>query len=129
MNGGFLISAGSNAGMTKAMSTTSTQRGMYLKSSTQLATTSMLHIENATGTEMATFKPKNGVYYFHFSSPSVTASTSYKVYFGGSYTGGSYVGNSSGWGLYSGGTYSNTGGTLKSTFTYPSSGTVNTVTF
>jgi hypothetical protein len=39
---------------------------MFLKSSAQLAATSMLHIENASGTEMVTFKPKNGVYYFHF---------------------------------------------------------------
>jgi hypothetical protein len=129
MNGGLLISAGSNSNMTKAMSTASTQRGMYLKSSAQLATSSMLHIENAAGTEMVTFKPKNGVYYFHFSSPTVTAGTSYKVYFGGSYTGGSFVGGSSGWGLYTGGTYSTTGGTLKSTFTASTTSTVNTITF
>jgi len=129
MNGGFLISAGSNASMTKNFSTTSTQRNMYLKSSAQLAATSVLHIENAAGTEMVTFKPKNAVYYFHFSSPNVAASTQYKVYFGGTYTGGSFVGSSSGWGLYTGGTYSNTGGTLKSTFTTSGTATVNTVTF
>lgn len=129
MNGGFLISAGSNAGMTKNFSATSTQRTMYLKSSAQLAATSLLHIRNASGTEMVTFKPKNAVYYFHFSSPTVTAGTSYQVYFGGSYTGGSFVGNTSGWGLYTGGTYTTTGATLKSTFTASSSSTLNTVTF
>lgn len=129
MNGGLLISAGSNSNMTKAMGATSTQVGLYLKSSSQLATSSVLHIENATGTEMVTFKPKNGVYYFHFSSPNLVKNTQYKVYFGGSYTGGSYVGSSTGWGLYTGGTYSTTGGTLKSTFTTSATNTVNTVSF
>ncbi|NHM05850.1 carbohydrate-binding domain-containing protein [Flavobacterium sp. CYK-4] len=129
MNGGVLISAGSNSNMTKNFGTASTQRCMYLKSSAQLAATSVLHIENAAGTEMVTFKPKNGVYYFHFSSPNIAASTSYKVYFGGTYTGGNFVGNSNGWGLYTGGTYSSTGGTLKTTFTTSATATVNTQTF
>jgi trimeric autotransporter adhesin len=129
VNGGLLISAGSNANMTKAMNTTSTQRCMYLKSSAQLAATSVLRIENGAGTEIATFKPKNAVYYFHVSSPNIAVSTSHKVYFGGTYTGGNFVGNSSGWGVYTGGTYSATGATLKSTFTTSASSTVNTVTF
>jgi len=77
----------------------------------------MLHIENAAGTEMVTFKPKNAVYYFHFSSPNLVASTSYKIYFGGTYTGGCFVDGSSSWRLYTGGTYSATDGTLKSTTT------------
>jgi len=129
MNGGILISAGSNAGMTKNFSSTSTQRTMYLKSSASLAATSMIHIRTASGTPLVTFKPKNAVYYFHYSSPSVAASTSHQVYFGGTYTGGNFVGNSSGWGLYTGGTYSTTGGTLKSTFTTSGTSTLNTVTF
>ncbi len=129
MNGGLLISGGSNSNMTKAMATTSTQVGMYLKSSAQLAATSVLHIENAAGTEMITFKPKNAVYYFHFSSPALAKSTQYKVYFGGTYTGGSFVGNSTGWGAYTGGTYSVTGATLKSTFTTSATSTVNTISF
>lgn len=129
MNSGTLISAGSNANMTKAMGIASTQVSMYIKSSAQLAATSLLHIENAAGTEMVTFKPKNAVYYFHFSSPNLAKSTQYKIYFGGSYTGGSYVGTSTGWGLYSGGTYSTTGATLKSTTTTSVSATVNTISF
>ncbi|MFP3594097.1 carbohydrate-binding domain-containing protein [Chryseobacterium sp. SIMBA_038] len=129
MNGGLLISAGSNSNMTKAMGAASTQVGLYLKSSSQLATSSVLHIENAAGTEMVTFKPKNGVYYFHFSSPNLVKNTQYKVYFGGTYTGGSYVGSSTGWGLYTGGTYSTAGGTLKNTFTTSATNTVNTVSF
>lgn len=129
MNGGVLIAAGSNSNMTKNFGTASTQRCMYLKSSAQLPATSVLHIENAAGTEMITFKPKNAVYYFHFSSPNIAASTSYKVYFGGTYTGGSFIGGSTGWGLYTGGTYSTTGATLKSTFTSSALATVNTQTF
>ncbi len=129
MNGGFLICAGSNAGMTKNFSSTSTQRTMYIKSSTQLTATSMIHIRTASGTPLVTFKPKNAVYYFHFSSPNIAASTSCQIYFGGTYTGGTFEGNSSGWGLYTGGTYSTTGGTLKSTFTTSGTSTLNTVTF
>ncbi len=129
INGGTLISGGSNSSMTKAMGTASTQVGMYLKSSASLAATSMLHIENAAGTEMVTFKPKNAVYYFHFSSPGLATNTTYKVYFGGSYTGGSFVGGSTGWGLYTGGTYSTTGATLKKTFTSSTTGTLNTQSF
>ncbi len=129
VNGGLLIAGGSNSNMTTAMASGSTQVSMFIKSSASLAATSMLHIENASGTEMVTFKPKNAVYYFHFSSPALAKNTSYKFYFGGSYSGGSYVGNSSGWGLYTGGTYSTSGATLKSTTTTSSSGTVNTISF
>ncbi|MEZ4901921.1 MAG: carbohydrate-binding domain-containing protein [Spirosomataceae bacterium] len=108
INGGVLIGGGSNSRMTKAMATTSTQVGMYIQSSTQLAATSVLHIEDANGKELVTFKPKNTVSYFHFSNPNLAKSTPYKIYFGGSYTGGSFVGGATGWGLYTGGTYSNT---------------------
>lgn len=128
MNGGLLISGGSNSAMTKAMSSTSTQVSMYLKSSAQLAATSMLHIENAAGTEMVTFKPKNAVYYFHFSRPTLAQGTQYKIYFGGTYTGGSFVGGGT-WGLYQNGTYSTTGGTLKSTVTTSTTAKVNTFSF
>lgn len=129
VNGGVLISAGSNSNMTKAMSTTSTQPCMYLKSSAVIASTSLLHIENASGTEMVTFKPKNGGYYFHFSTPSLVKGTQYKIYAGGTYTGGSFVGGTTGNGLYTGGTYSKTGATLKSTTTLSTSATLNTITF
>lgn len=129
MNGGILIAAGSNSNMTKAMSSTSTQVGMYIKSGAQLVETSLLHIEDASGKDLLTFKPKNAVYYFHFSNPSLAKSTAYKIYFGGSYNGGNFVGSSSGWGLYTGGTYSNTGATLKSSPTTSGTSTVNTISF
>lgn len=129
MNGGTLISAGSNSNMTLGMSASSTQRSMFLKSNAQLPATSLIHIRTAAGTPLVTFKPKNGVYYFHYSSPNIAGNTSHQVYFGGSYSGGSFVGNSIGWGLYTGGTYSTTGGTLKSTFTTSGTATINNVTF
>lgn len=129
VNGGFLISGGSNGRMTKAMTSTSTQVSMYINSSAQLPASSILHIEDAAGKDMVSFKPKNGNYYFHFSNPNLAKSAQYKIYFGGSYTGGSFVGGSSGWGVYTGGTYSNTGGTLKSTTTTSGTNTVNTIAF
>jgi hypothetical protein len=101
---------------------------MYLKSSAQLGATSMLHIRNASGTEMVTFKPKMQCIISIFQV-QYSENTSYQVYFGGTYTGGNFVGNSTGWGLYTGGTYSTTGGTLKSTFTTSSSSPLNTITF
>jgi len=124
INGGLLISAGSNSNMTKAMSTTSTQPGMFIKSSAVLASTSIFHIENASGTDIVTFKPKNNAYYFHFSSTALTKGAQYKIYFGGSYSGGT-----SGNGLYTGGTYSTTGATLKSTTTLSTTSTANTISF
>ncbi|MCS7032615.1 MAG: hypothetical protein NZ561_01315, partial [Phycisphaerae bacterium] len=129
MNGGFLISGGSNSSLSKPMSAGSAQVSLYLRSSTALAATSMLHIQNAAGTEMVTFKPKNNVYYFHFSSGALARNTQYRVYFGGSYSGGGFVGDSIGWGLYTGGTYSTVGATLRTTFTTSSTANVNTVNF
>lgn len=129
IHGGLLICGGSNSNMTKAMNSTSTQKGLFLKSSSQLAASSILHIEDANGQEIVSYRPLNGVNYFHFSSGDLKSATAYKVYFGGVYNGGAFVGNSKGWGLYSGGSYSNTGATLKSSFTTSATGSVTTVTF
>lgn len=129
INGGILIGAEPSNNMTKAMGSASTQVGMFIKSSTSVATTSVIHIEDASGKDLVTFKPKTASAYFHFSNPSLAKGTPYKIYFGGSYTGGNFVGNSSGWGLYTGGTYSATGATLKSSPTTSTTATVNSITF
>jgi len=129
VNGGLLISAGSNSNMSKAMSSTSTQPGMFIKSGSLISSSSLLHVENASGKDLVTFKPKNGGYYFLFSSSSLVKGTQCKIYSGGSYTGGSFVGGTTGYGLYTGGAFSTTGATLKSTTTLSSSATVNTITF
>jgi hypothetical protein len=129
INGGTLISGGSNSNMTKAASTSSTQVNFLLKSSSALASTSLLTIVDSSGNVVLTYKPKYNANYFHVSTGALTKNTSYSVYFGGTYTGGSYVGGLTSWGLLTGGTWSSTGATLKRTFTASVSSTVNTVTF
>jgi hypothetical protein len=122
MTGGLFIGAGSSSNMTKAMSTTSTQANLYISSSAVISSTTFLHIQNASGTDILTFKPKNGGYKFLFSSSALAKGAAYSIYTGGSYTGGS-----SNNGLFTGGTYSNSGATLKKTVTLSSSSTVNTI--
>jgi hypothetical protein len=129
MNGGTLISAGSNSQMTLGASAGSTQVNFFIKSGAALAASSLLHIEDSAGNEVVTYKPKNNVYYFHVSTSSLAKNTSYSIYFGGTYTGGSYIGGQTNWGLLTGGTWSSTGATLKKTFTTSVSSTVNTITF
>lgn len=124
MTGGLFIGAGSNSNMTKAMSSSSTQANLYIASSAVISSSTLLHIQNASGTDLLTFKPKNGGYKFLFSSSALTKGASYLIYTGGSYTGGS-----SNNGLYTGGAYSNSGATLKKTVTLSSSATVNTISF
>lgn len=129
VNSGFLIGAEPSNNMTKAMGAASTQVGMFIKSSAQVATSSLIHIEDASGKNLLTFKPKSASAYFHFSDPGLAKSAAYKIYFGESYTGGSFVGGTSGWGLYTGGTYSSSGATLKASPTTSANSTVNTITF
>ncbi|MDP1816089.1 MAG: carbohydrate-binding domain-containing protein [Leadbetterella sp.] len=129
ISGGVIIASGPNSNMTKSMSTSSTQVSMFIKSSASLAATSLIHIEDAAGNDLVTYKPKSAAAIFHFSSPSLAKNTAYKIYYGGTYTGGSFTGNSSGWGLYAGGTYSSSGATLKSSPTTSSSAAVNALTF
>jgi hypothetical protein len=119
MNGGIFIGAGSNSNMTKAMSSTSTQQNFYLSTSSVVSSGNLLHIQDASGTDILTFKPLNGGYKFLFSSPSIVSGATYSIYTGGSSTG---TNNN---GLYTGGTYS--GGTLKKSFT--ASGKVVSVSF
>jgi hypothetical protein len=129
INGGILISGGSNSNMTKAASTSSTQVNFFLKSSTALSSSSLLTIRDSSGNVVLVYKPKYNANYFHVSTSTLAKNTSYSVYFGGTYTGGSYVGGLTSWGLLTGGTWSPTGATLKKTFTTSASSTVNTVTF
>jgi len=126
---GVIIASGPNSNMTKSMSTSSTQVSMFIKSSASLAATSVIHIEDAAGKDLVTYKPRSSAAIFHFSSPSLAKNSAYKIYYGGTYTGGSFTGNSSGWGLYTGGTYSNSGATLKSSPTTSNSAAVNALTF
>jgi hypothetical protein len=124
MTGGLFIGAGSSSNMTKAMSTSSTQANLFITSSAAISSSTLLHIQNAGGTDILTFKPKNGGYKFLFSSPALTKGATYSIYTGGSYTGGT-----SNNGLYTGGSYSATGATLKKTVALSGSATVNSISF
>jgi len=124
MTGGLFIGAGSSSNMTKAMSSVSTQVNLYISSSSLISLSTLLHIQDASGTDVLTFKPKNGGFKFLFSSAALTKGSSYSIYTGGSYSGGSAIN-----GLYTGGTYSKTGATLKKTVTLSGSSTVNTISF
>lgn len=123
MKGGFFIGAGSNSNMTKAMSSSSTQKNLYLTTSSKISSTTLLHIQDADGADVLTFMPKNGGYKFLFSSSELVAGSTYSIYTGGTYTGGS-----SSNGVYSGGTYASSGSAKKS-FSVSSSGSVTTVSF
>jgi hypothetical protein len=124
VNGGFFIGAGSNSSMTKALSTTSTQRNYYISSTAIISSSSLLHIQDANGVDILTFKPANGAYKFLFSSPSLTTGINYSIYTGGSYSGGTTLN-----GLSTGGTYSTTGAALKKTASLTTTSTLNSVSF
>lgn len=121
MKGGFFIGSGSNSNMTKAMSTSSTQKNLYLTSTSQISSSTLLRIQDASGNEILTFKPKYGGYKFLFSSEALATGVTYSVYTGGSYTGGTSTE-----GLFTGGAYTASGSAKKS---FTISGTVTSVSF
>lgn len=106
VSGGFLIGTGPNSGnMIEGPSTTSTQYSLKVTISSTLSTTTLFHIQDASGNNVVTFKPVRSTYYIVVSSPDLVSGASYSIYTGGSSTG---TNNN---GLYSGGIYN--GGTLK----------------
>jgi hypothetical protein len=120
ISGGFLFVTGPNSGnMIEATSTTSSQYAIKVTMSGTLGTGSLFHIQDASGTDLVTYKPVRTIYYVVFSSQKLTSGATYSIYTGGSSTGT----NSDG--LYTGGTYSS--GTLKKSFTV--SGKVTNVSF
>lgn len=120
MNGGFFIGSGTNSNMNKTMSSTSTQRNIYVISSrNKISLGSIFHIQDNSGQDIVTFLPVRGYYSILFSSSGLATGVTYSIYTGGSCTG--TVTN----GLYSGGTYS--GGTLKKSFTLSTNSTVTSV--
>jgi len=96
---------------------TSTQRFLYSTASTLVTANTLFHIQDATATNLLTYKPTRSAYYFIFSSPSLQANKAYSIYTGGSTSGTSVNG------LYSDGVY--TPGTLKATY----GTTTNSITF
>ena len=109
ISGGFLVAAGS-AGMAQAPSNTSTQRSVKITYSQWKTAGTLVHIETTATphVDVLTFAPSKQYRSVVFSSPALTAGTSYDLYTGGSSTGTVTDG------LYQGGTYS--GGTKTNTF-------------
>jgi len=113
ISGGLLLITGPNSGnMIRATSTTSAQYTIKVTISSQLNSSTLFHIQDASGNSLVTYKPVRSVYYIVFSSPDLKTGTTYSIYTGGSST-GTYSN-----GLYIGGTYS--GGTFKKSFTLTS---------
>jgi hypothetical protein len=113
VSGGLLIGSGPNSGnMIEGISTTSTQYGVKATITSNLAASTLFHIQDASGNELITFKPVRNCYYIVYSSPVLLSGSKYYIYTGGSSTG--TLTN----GIYVGGTYS--GGTSKANFTVSS---------
>lgn len=113
ISGGFLIASGPNSGnMIETPSSGSSQFSIKATTASTLSSSTLFHLQNETGTDIATFNPVRNIYYLVISSSKLTAGSSYSIYTGGSSTG------SESNGLYTGGIYS--GGALKNTFTVTS---------
>jgi hypothetical protein len=120
ISGGLLMVSGPNSGnMIQASSTSSSQYAIKATMNTQLTSSTLFHIQDASGSNLVTFKPVRNVYYVVFSSPDLKSGATYYIYTGGSST-GTYAN-----GLYVGGTYS--GGTMKKSVVI--SGKVTSVSF
>ncbi len=119
VNGGFLAISGTNSNMTQAPGTGSGQYSLKITTNQQMSSSTLFHIQNASGADVLTFQPMRNYYSIVFSSAAIQSGQSYSVYTGGTCTGTAVDG------LYTDGTYS--GGTLRKTFTI--SGKVTNVTF
>jgi trimeric autotransporter adhesin len=109
VSGGLLIMSGTNSNMTEGPSTTSSQYSILAMSTSNIAASTLFHIQDASGTDIVTFKPIRSYYSIVCSSSGLKSGSTYSIYTGGTSTG---TNNS---GLYTGGAYS--GGTLKKSFT------------
>ncbi len=120
ISGGLLLITGPNSGnMIEATSTSSAQYAIKATTNTLLNSSTLFHLQDASGNNLITYKPVRDVYYVVFSSPDLKNGATYSIYTGGTST-GTYSD-----GLYVGGTYS--GGTLKKSLTI--SGKVTNVSF
>lgn len=110
VTGGFVFYTGPNSGnMIETVSSSSTQNCIKATFSTTLAASTLVHIQDASGNNIVTYKTVRNVYYIVICSPDLKTGSSYSLYTGGTTTGTYSTG------IYTGGTYS--GGTLRKTFT------------
>jgi hypothetical protein len=119
ISGGFFIVSMGNSFMNESFDSGSSQKSLFLESNQSVGTNTIIHLENADGDNIFTFKPARNYYTLVFSSPDLENGSGYKLYTGGSSTGTEVDG------LYIGGTYSP--GTLETTFSI--SGSVTNVNF
>jgi len=117
ISGGLLVAVGS-AGMAQAPSTSSTQNSVKVTFSSAKQANQLLHVQDASGTNVVTFSPTKAYQAVVISSPKLVQGSAYTLYLGGSSTGTADNG------LYENGTY--TAGTQSNSFTV--SGSVTTLT-
>jgi hypothetical protein len=79
-----------------------------IKSQQSISSSTLFHIQDASGNELITFKPVRNYYSIVFSSSELKNGSTYSIYTGGTHSGTVKDG------LYTAGTY--LGGTLKKTF-------------
>jgi hypothetical protein len=115
ISGGYLLAVGSS-GMALAPSRTSPQNSIGIAFSTAQAAGTLVHVRNAAGDDILTFRPAKRYQTVVLSSPLITRATGYSLYVGGSSTGTERDG------LFTGGTHY--GGTKKATFDVSSALTV-----
>ena len=100
---------GPNSNMTETFDNTSAQYSVLIKSQQSISTSTLFHIQDASGNDLVTFKGVRNFNSILFSSPGLTNGGTFSIYTGGNSTGAQNGG------IYSGGAYS--GGTLKKSFT------------
>jgi len=112
VTGGFLVVSGTNSNMVQGPSTSSSQYGLKLITTSSISASTLIHIAKSDGTEILSFKPKRAYSSIIFSSSALESGSTYSIYTGGSSSGTEY------YGLFEGGDYSS--GTLYKTFTVSS---------
>ena len=107
VTGGSLLAAGSS-GMAQMPSAGSTRNSLMLKFAAAQQAGSFVHVQNAAGADIVTFRPTKRYQNLVLSSALLAKGSGYAVYVGGGSTGTERDG------VFSGGTYY--GGTLKASF-------------
>jgi Carbohydrate-binding domain-containing protein Cthe_2159 len=97
ISGGFLAAVGSSR-MASGPTSGSTQNSVFVDFGSNKVANTLIHIQNAAGVDILTFKPTKGFSSLAFSSPDFV-NGSYSVYTGGSHNGTEVNG------LYKDGTY------------------------
>ncbi|MBP6977371.1 MAG: carbohydrate-binding domain-containing protein [Bacteroidales bacterium] len=109
MDAGFLVMSGPASPMLQAPSNSSDQYCLKITTYQTLTSSTLFHIQDASGNNVLTFQPVRNYKSIVFSSSALQNGATYSIYTGGTCNGTNTDG------LYTGGTYS--GGTHRKTFT------------